>query len=99
MLSSAIHSRLLLYRQMTCRKIHLRKRTQASYMTSGRAWKAKTSSDQMTNLRYFAGRNHEPNTFVALQDRTKADKRDCEKRPIIYAEGLDCTRTTAPDLS
>jgi integrase len=63
------------------------------------AWKACQSVENMTSLRYFADRYYESNNFTVLQDRTKADKRDCEKKPLIYFEGFDCTRATAPDLS
>ena len=63
------------------------------------AYHARIPASDMTSLRYFADRYYESNNFTVLQDRTKEDKRECGKRPLIYFEGMDCTRMTPPDLT
>lgn len=62
------------------------------------AYKAQATVVDMRSLRYFADRYYESNNFTVLQERTQADKRDCEKRPIMYFGSFDCTQMTAPLL-
>lgn len=40
-----------------------------------------------TELRYFADRFYDSNAFESLSERSKADYRECEKKPIEYFKG------------
>lgn len=63
------------------------------------AYDAVTAGTDMTGLAYFAEQYYQSNNFEVLAPRTKADLRDCEKKPVVYFNGLNCTRMKPQDIN
>ncbi len=64
------------------------------------AYRAAISTDTQTrSLRHFADSYYASNNFAILSERSKQDYRECEKRPIVYFTGKDCTAMTTVDIN